>query len=111
MTVSREFTRYIMDLLAPLGHIESRRLFGGVGIKHNDTQFAMIVDNLLYFVVDDATREKYRAANSKPFSYNSKRGRVVVQRYYQVPHELFEQRRTLLQWASESLDIAVQTRS
>lgn len=109
MSASEEFTNYVLDLLAPLGAIKSGRFFGGAGLSHAGVQFAMIMGNSLYFVVDDKTRGKYIAENKEPFSYNNKRGEVLVKRYYEIPEDLFEDQEKLLDWANESLGIAIKT--
>ena len=69
MSASKELIEYIMELLEPVAAIEGSKFFGGYGIKNYATQFAMIMGNSLYFVVDDSTRHKYEKLSMKPFSY------------------------------------------
>jgi DNA transformation protein len=109
MSASPEFTEYVLELLEPLGAIESRRLFGGVGISSDAVQFAIIMGNTLYFVVDETTREKYVQAQREPFSYMTKKGQVYVKRYYEVPEDLFENHDELIKWAGESIAVAKKT--
>ena len=106
MSASKEFIAYIMELLEPVAAIEGSKFFGGYGIKNNSTQFAMIMGNSLYFVVDGNTRPKYEKLNMKPFSYMTKNGIRLVKRYFEVPDDLFEDREKLLVWARESIAIA-----
>ena len=106
MSTSKEFIEFIMDLLEPVAAIEGGKFFGGYGIKNNATQFAMIMGNSLYFVVDDSTRHKYEKLSMKPFSYLTKNGIRLVKRYYEVPGDLFEDREMLLVWARESIAVA-----
>jgi len=56
---SPDFITYIMELLEPISVIEGGMFFGGYGIKCQSVQFAMIMGNTLYFVVDDNTRAEY----------------------------------------------------
>jgi len=106
MSASKEFIEYIMEILAPVAAIEGSKFFGGYGIKNNSTQFAMIMGNSLYFVVDDSTRNKYEKLDMKPFSYMTKSGIRLVKRYFEVPDDLFEDREKLLIWARESIVVA-----
>ena len=106
MSASKEFVAFVMELLEPLTAIEGGKFFGGYGIKNNATQFAMIMGNSLYFVVDDTTRSKYKKLQMKPFSYMTKNGIRLVKRYYEVPGDLFDDRDKLLVWARESIAIA-----
>jgi DNA transformation protein len=109
MSASEEFIEYVMELLEPVAAIEGSKFFGGYGIKSNATQFAMIMDNSLYFVVDDKTRPKYEKLNKNPFSYMTKKGRRYVRRYFEVPEDLLEDPDTLIDWAKESIAIAKAT--
>ena len=85
-----EFARHIVDSLYELGDIETARFFGGTGLKLGGVQFAMITRGVLYFVVDDALRERFRCMGSEPFSYATKQGQRALQRYYSVPDELLD---------------------
>lgn len=106
MSASKEFIEYVMGLLEPVAAIEGSKFFGGYGIKSSSAQFAMIMNNSLYFVVDDKTRPKYEKLKQQPFSYMTKNGQRLVRRYFQVPEDLFEDQETLLAWARESIAIA-----
>ena len=109
MTASNEFIEYVMELLEPIAVMDGGKFFGGFGIKSNSIQFAMIMDNSLYFVVNDETRPKYEKLKKKPFSYQTKKGTVNVKRYYEVPEDLFDEPDDLIKWAKESIDIAHKT--
>ena len=106
MSASTDFIDYIMDLLEPISVIEGGTFFRGYGIKCQSVQFAMIMGNTLYFVVDDRTRGEYEETGSKPFSYQTKKGERFVKRYYEVPTDLLEDQDELLVWAKESIGIA-----
>lgn len=106
MSASAEYTEYVLELLEPLGRVRSVRFFGGVGLSVGNTQFAMIMGNSLYFVVDDSTRPKYEEAGMAPFSYLTKRGPVQVRRYYELPEEILTDPRALKLWAGEAIKLA-----
>ncbi len=105
-----EFSNFVLDLLVDLGEVSQGRFFGGISFKLFDTQFAMCMGGTLYFVVNDATRSKYKAQGSEPFGYQTKKGRRLVQRYYQVPEDVLEDHETLLAWANEAVAIAIATK-
>ena len=67
MASSAEFRDHVLDLLAPLGPVTARRMFGGFGIYLDGVMFALIADDILYLKVDDRTRPDYEAAGSAPF--------------------------------------------
>lgn len=109
MSASAEYTEYVLELLEPLGRVRSSRFFGGVGLSIGNTQFAMIMGNSLYFVVDDSTRAKYEKAGMTAFSYLTKKGRVQVRRYFELPEEILTDAQALKQWAEEAIKLASTT--
>jgi DNA transformation protein len=110
MSASAEYTEYVLEMLEPVGPVTTGRFFGGVGLSHDAVQFAMIMENSLYFVVDDTTRPKYEEAGMKPFSYVTKKGRIQVRRYFELPEEVLTDPAILKTWARESIYVAGQTK-
>ena len=110
MSASDEYTDYVLELLAPVGPVRVSRFFGGVGLSVGSVQFAMIMDNSLYFVVDDTTRARYEAAAMQSFSYATKKGRVQVRRYFELPEDVLTDPDELRVWAQESMRVAARKR-
>lgn len=100
-----DFVDYVVhDLLSGLDNIRSRAMFGGHGIYRDDVFFAIIVDDQLYFKVDDIHKKKYEKLGSKPFSYLSK-GKKIVMSYWEVPIEIMDDREMIARWAEASCKI------
>jgi DNA transformation protein len=106
MSASTEYTAYVLEMLEPIGPVRTGRFFGGVGILSGSVQFAMIMGNSLYFVVDDSTRPKYERAGMAPFAYTTKKGRVQVRKYFELPEDILTDPEQLRLWANESKRIA-----
>lgn len=106
MSASAEYTEYVLEMLEPIGAVRTGRFFGGVGIFSGSVQFAMVMGNSLYFVVDDSTRPKYEQAGMGPFSYVTKKGRIQVRKYFELPEEILTDPEQLRVWAKESMRIA-----
>jgi len=86
MTAStKDYIKYVLDLLQPINAISSDRFFDGQGITCDSVQFAMIMDNSLFFVVDYTTRDKYIAKGTECFWYKKKTGKINVKKYHEVP--------------------------
>lgn len=111
MSASEEFIAYVRELLLPLGPLKSGKFFGGFAFKSGHRQFAMIMDNTLYFRVNEETRLRYKQEGMKPFSYATKKGRVEVHKYYSVPDYLLEEPDGLLNWAKDAIDASYGSRS
>ena len=105
MAVSRGYQEYIQDLLAPLEPM-ARRMFSGVGLFHNGVMFGLIARDVLYFRVDDTTRERFERAGSRPFSYMRGTREVSLSAYYLVPEDLLDRQDELLQWARDAVTSA-----
>lgn len=96
MAVDAGYREYVMELLAPLGGVSGRDMFGGYGIYRDGAIFAIISsDSKLYFKVDDSNRPRYEAAGAAPFVPRPK----LVMPYYEVPADVIEDREALIEWA------------
>jgi len=111
MSASEQYTAYVLELLETFGRVRASRFFGGVGLSLESVQFAMIMGNTVYFAVDDSTRPQYEQAGMTPFSYATKKSRVVVGKYYAVPEDVLTDPEQLRQWARQSLAIAAASRT
>ena len=107
MAVSAEYRAYIEDLVAPLGHITSRRMFGGLGVFYRGLMFALILRDELHFKVDDINRPDYEAEGMAPFSYERKGKRATLGSYWTVPVDVLDNEDELLIWAGAASEAAL----
>jgi DNA transformation protein and related proteins len=107
---SSEFAAFVAEQLRPLGPLSIARFFGGLSVKSGSTLFAMIMDGTLYFAVDDTLRAEYEKFGSQCFSYASKKGRVDVRRFYEVPADFLEDAAQLVAFARRSI-VAAEARA
>jgi DNA transformation protein and related proteins len=107
---SAEYKGYVLEHLETIGPVQTGRFFGGVGITRESVQFAVIMGNSLYFVVDEDSRIKYADAGMQPFSYMKKTGLVWVRKYYEVPEDVLTDPAQLRLWADEAIQIAGKTK-
>jgi DNA transformation protein and related proteins len=110
MTPSAEYKDYVLEFLEPLFPVRISRFFGGIGISYDAVQFAMIMGNSLYFVVDENTRKKYEHAGMQPFSYMTQRGRIQVRKYFELPEDVLNDPEQLRLWANEAIQVAAKTK-
>ncbi len=93
------------DILGQFDDISSRAMFGGYGIYREGVFFALIVEDQLYFKVDDSNRAQYEQAGSQPFTYHQGKKRVAMN-YWLVPEEVLNSRTELQHWLDQSVRIA-----
>ncbi len=97
---------FIEEHLAPMGPVAVRRMFGGGGIFLDGFMFGLIIDDALYFKVDDANRAAFEAEGQQPFSYSKRDGRTTVMSFWRVPARLLDEPDELVAWAREAWAVA-----
>ena len=103
MPADKSFLDRVMDLLAPLGDISSRAMFGGYGIFHQRDMFALIYGSSLYFKVNDSNRAIYQDAGSRQFV--TRFIPLTPMPYYEVPTEVLEDMAKFREWARMSINV------
>ncbi len=98
---------YLLELLAPLGPVSARSMFGGVGLFHNGMMFGLIAREELFFKVGDTNRAMYEAAGEAPFSYPTKHGSHTITSYWRCPPDLLDDAETLQTWARQAIEAAI----
>ncbi len=113
MSASAEYVEYIKELLSGFPDLTTQKYFGGVAFRSSwlgkDTQFGVILDDVMYFVVNDETRPNYEEKGMKPFSYDKKDKTVIVKKWFAAPEELFDDAELMREWAMEALEAAVRS--
>jgi DNA transformation protein len=105
-----EFVKFVLELLAPLGAVRARAMFGGVGIYRGDSFFAIIVEDKLFFKTDHVTRGEFTVRGLSPFTYTA-RGKSISMQYYEAPPEVFEESENMQYWAGQAVGTAIRAKS
>jgi DNA transformation protein len=100
-TTKRLFHDKIMDILSPYGSITSRAMFGGYGIYMQGVMFAAIIENALYFRINETTRSDFERYKSPSFVYMG-RGKPVEMPYKVLPDEILENSAELKAWIQKA---------
>ncbi len=86
-----------------MGHITSRRMFGGVGVYANGLFFALIDDDVLYLKGDEALKPEFEAAGAHAFDPFGE-GKPMA--YWAAPADALDDQDILLAWSRKSLEVA-----
>jgi DNA transformation protein len=105
MPVSSDYLQYVLEQLARLPRVTSRRMFGGIGLYSDGVFFGIIDNDTLFFKTDDSTRERYVAHGSQPFRPYKDRPEVSMS-YFHVPVEVLEDADELVPWAQGAVRAA-----
>jgi len=98
------------EMLAPLGPVLVKRMFGGGGLFLDGTMFGLIADGALYLKADEATRPRFEAEGMTPFTYQKKSGQTTIMSYWQAPERLLDEPDELVDWARQAVIAAQRAR-
>ena len=109
VTTSADFLAYVLEQLAGLEGVSSRRMFGGAGLYCEEYFFGLISDDVLYLRTDDSNRADYAARGAAQFRPYADRPQLSMN-YYEAPAEVLEDAGELLTWARRAVAVAMKTR-
>jgi DNA transformation protein len=107
MAASPGFRDHVLELLAALGPVTARAMFGGYGLYLDGRMFALISDDTLYLKAGDRNRAAFEAAGMGAFRPRVG-GRRMTMPYCEAPPELLEDGDALAEWARGSVAIAAE---
>ncbi len=105
-----DLAEHAEELLAPLGTVRRRRMFGGHGLYVDGCFLALIAGGRLYLKASPETRAHFEAAGCEAFRYEA-RGRWHQLLYYTVPADAMESPALMLPWARLALQAAWSARA
>jgi DNA transformation protein len=105
MAVSDDYLQYVLEQLAGLGRVTPRRMFGAVGLYHEERFFGLISRDTLYFKVNDSNRDDYESRGMHRFRPFPDKPEWSMT-YYEVPADTLEDADECMAWAQKSWSIA-----
>ena len=105
MPVTPSFLTFVLDQLSGLSGVESRRMFGGVGLYYDGLFFGAIDDDMLYLRVDESTRPMYVERGSTPLRPVASKPDMVTEAYYQVPGEILDDPELMHAWSQRAIAV------
>lgn len=105
------FLEHCRELLAPLGTVRSRAMFGGHGLYVDDLFIALIAGDQFYLKADAQNRPQYEAAGCEPFTYARTgpdgQADVAQLNYYRPPEEAMDSPALMQPWARRAMEAAL----
>lgn len=111
MPTSPEFVAFVLDLLAPVGPVQARAMFGGHGLYARGAMFGLLDDDELFLKTDERCRATFVAAGCRQWSFVSKTQRMENTSYFRPPDEAHEDADAMYPWARLALDAALRARA
>src|SRR5262245_48382257 len=106
MVASDSFAEVLREQLAPLGHVTMRRMFGKTGVFCDGLMLGMVMDDTLYFRVDDHNRATFEEARASPPLNYTKQGSTIDLSFWRAPERLLDEPDELVAWARAALAAA-----
>jgi DNA transformation protein len=106
MPVQAGYLEYVLEQLAGLGAVSSRRMFGGVGLYHGELFFGLIDDDTLFFKTNESNAAEYMKRGMPRFMPPVNRP-MGPMGYHQVPADIIEDAEALTAWARQAVAVAL----
>jgi len=100
------FANFVLELMAGFAPVQAKRMFGGFGIFWQGLMLAIIIEDKLYFKVDDVSEPRFAQRGLPRFQYESK-GRTMSLRYCEAPPEVYDEPGHMAAWARLGYECAV----
>lgn len=108
--MSAALVDHCRELLAPLGAVRVRRMFGGHGFYVDELFVALIAFDRLFLKVDAQTRPAFEAAGSVAFVYEGRGRAFTVGSWWSAPADAMESPAEMLHWGRLALGAALRAR-
>jgi DNA transformation protein and related proteins len=105
-----EFVSYCAELLAALGKVRIKPMFGGHGLYVDELFIAIVSDETLYLKADATSLPRFEQAGCAPFTYHAS-GEEHRLNYRTVPSEAMESPALMQPWARLAIEAALRARS
>ncbi len=106
MSLNSPFVKHALDALNEVAPITFRRIFNGIGIYHKGVQFAIILQDQLFFRASEDSRCLFEAQRMPSFQ---PRGADLVESFfYQLPDDLLDKPDELKYWMRIAVEAAHQ---
>ncbi len=96
----------IRELFSAFGPVSVRRMFSGAGLFAEGVMFALRIRDDIFLKSDAETIPALQAEGSRPFAYETKKRKVVVNSLWRLPDRLLDDPDDLANFAREALKAA-----
>ena len=106
MAYDRRYAEFVRELLADLGELSIRPMFGGAGVYVEGLFFGLLFDDSLFLRADDENRPAFAAARARQFTYPMKSGEIASMAYWSLPDTAADDPEEAVGWARGAVEAA-----
>lgn len=104
MNLSHAYLDRVIARLSQVAEVSYRRIFNGVGLYYRGVQFAIVINDRLYFRADEHSRALYLQKGMAAFQ---PRAAINVESsFFQLPNEVLDQPAELQHWLRIAVEAA-----
>lgn len=104
MNLSQAYLDRVIARLSQVAAVSYRRIFNGIGIYYRSVQFAIVINDHLYFRADEHSRPLYQQKGMTAFQ---PRAAVNVESsFFQLPDDVLNQPAELKHWLRIAVEAA-----
>ena len=100
---------FLIELFAPFGAIDIRRMFGGMSLSADGVTFALVSRGAIYLKADGETIPRFEAEGCSPFQYEMQGKMKTMGSYWRMPERLYDDPDETTEWARVALSVARQS--
>lgn len=104
MTVTNSFLLHAVESMSHVAPVSYRRIFNGYGIYHQGVQFAIVINDHLYFRADDYSRSLYIAKRMTAFLPSTIE--TGESNFFQLPDDVLTHPAELIFWMRIAVEAA-----
>lgn len=94
-----KFVVHVVETMRRFGAVDTKPMFGGWGLYHAGSFFALVFDDTLYLKTDPGNRAEFDALGLEPFVFRQKDGDTIVTSYCRAPPDALESADVMAEWA------------
>ena len=103
-----EFVEHVIEMMRSFGPVTARTMFGGWGLYHEGTFFALVFDDTLYLKADAKNIADFEARGLEQFVFESRKGgETITTSYRRAPEEALESGDEMARWARSAYGAAL----
>jgi len=106
LAIAKHFLTQTLSQLSQLAPVYYKRLFNEVGLYHQGQLFGLVVEDRVYFRVDDSSVLPYRARGMEPLRPKSAQG--PDSHFYQLPPEVLNNPPELTFWLRAAVEASLE---
>ena len=108
MGFTKEYRESVEKKLSKVILIQTKAMFGGVGIYTDGLFFALIAEDKLYFKVDESNKTDFEKRDMEPFyPYDS----AKPMGYWELPQGVLDDPNELKVWIDKSIQVALKAQA